>query len=359
MSFAVQWLSETPLINMLLDRLAPDCSQHVQSNAADILTAIAHTQPSALATQLMQQQSIAALFSRALAPGSKVLVTALDVCAALLEPRRAQQDPSPDGASPLSSTAGVNKSHSEAISSMLQYIPQLMEHLREPQGDEAELQQDTPYGVLQPPLGRARLRIVELLAALLRVGDDGVDAVLIGAGALPLVQQLFVAYPFNNLLHHQTYALLVAALRRNSAALLQHVFEECALVQWLANVPKEVSPKPRPGFEGKGPLRAGYLGHITRIGQILQEAASQQQEIADLLKDSADWQSFVQQELAPRLEVEDVNQWQCGRPVNTEGGELDSDGDEFQVTCKQLQTVKLTSPGVTLENCCHLHVYSQ
>lgn len=325
---------------MLLDRLAPEYTPHVQSNAADILTAIAHTQPSALARQLMQQQSIAALFSRALAPGSKVLVTALDVCAALLEPRRAQQEPSPDGGSPMPSSAGGDLVRwSEAIDSMLQYVPQLMEHLKDSQAYAAEQQQETPYGVLAPPLGRARLRIVELLAALLRVGDDGADAVLIGAGALPLVQQLFVAYPFNNLLHHQTYALLVAALQRSSKPLVQHMFGECELVSWLANIPKEVSPKPRPGFEGKGPLRAGYLGHVTRIGQILQQAAMGQQEIADVLNDNSEWQSFVQQELTPRLEVEDVTHWQCGRPVNAEGGELDSDGDEFQASLnvKQLQ----------------------
>lgn len=314
----------------------------LQGNAADILTAIAHTQPSALATQLMQQSSLTALFSRALAPGSKVLVTALDVCAALLEPRRSQADPSPaaaapgsDGSSPLSGTSGPtgSKPHSEAITSMLQYIPQLTQHLEQPEeGAVGEQEvQETPYGVLAPPLGRARLRIVELLAALLRVGGDAADVTIIGSGALPLVQALFMAYPFNNLLHHQMYALLVAALRRGSPTMVQHIFGECHLVAWLAGLPNEVSPKPRPGFEGKGPLRAGYLGHVTRIGQVLQEAMQQQQEVADVLKDCAEWQQFVQQQLAPRLEVEDVMHWQCGRPVNTEGGELDSDGEDFQV----------------------------
>jgi len=315
---------------MLLDRLAPEYSPHVQANAADILTAIAHTQPSALATQLMQQPAIAALFNRALEPGSQVLVTALDVCAALLEPRRNQQETSPDGASPTSAAAA--RPHSEAVSSMLQYVPQLMEQLQQPQASEdIERVQETPYGTLAPPLGRARLRIVELLAALLRVGDDAADAALIGARALPVVQELFVEYPFNNLLHHQMYALLVAALRRSSTAMVQHIFGECALVSWMATLPKTVTPKPRPGFEGKGPLRAGYLGHVTRLGQVLQEAAAQQQEVADVLKDSSDWQAFVQQELLPRLELEDVTQWGCGRPVTTEGGELDSEGDDFQV----------------------------
>ena len=50
-----QWLAETPLIDMLLARLGSEHSACEQANAADILTAIAHTQPSALAAQLMQQ----------------------------------------------------------------------------------------------------------------------------------------------------------------------------------------------------------------------------------------------------------------------------------------------------------------
>eukprot|EP00882_Tetradesmus_deserticola_P007003 GHRQ01007375.1.p1 GENE.GHRQ01007375.1~~GHRQ01007375.1.p1 ORF type:complete len:640 (+),score=275.14 GHRQ01007375.1:966-2885(+) len=370
-----QWLAETPLVSMLLDRLAPQYSAHVQSNAADILTAIAHTQPSALATQLMQQSSLTALFSRALAPGSKVLVTALDVCAALLEPRRSPADASPsaqagsgaDGSSPLSGSAvgGSSRPHTDAIASMLQYVPQLMEHLRQPgeeqaagvaasaegsteaAGQAAGVQvQETPYGVLAPPLGRARLRIVELLAALLRVGGDVADAAVISARALPLVQALFLAYPFNNLLHHQMYALLVAALRRGSTAMTAHIFGECQLVAWLAGLPEQVTPPPRPGSAGKGPLRAGYLGHVTRIGQVLQEAAQQQQEVADALRECAEWQSFVQQQLGPRLEVEDVMHWQCGRPVSTEGGELDSDGDDFQNDMDALEQIQGMPPGM-------------
>ncbi|WIA10355.1 hypothetical protein OEZ85_010547 [Tetradesmus obliquus] len=370
-----QWLAETPLVSMLLDRLAPQYSAHVQSNAADILTAIAHTQPSALATQLMQQSSLTALFSRALAPGSKVLVTALDVCAALLEPRRSQADASPsapagsgtDSSSPLSAGSGAgggSRPHSDAIASMLQYIPQLMEHLKQPEeaqgagdaaaegSDAAAAQaagvetQETPYGVLAPPLGRARLRIVELLAALLRVGGDTADAAIISARALPLVQALFLAYPFNNLLHHQMYALLVAALRRGSATMTAHIFGECQLVAWLAGLPETVTPRARPGFEGKGPLRAGYLGHVTRIGQVLQEAAQQQQEVADALRDCEEWQVFVQQQLGPRLELEDVMHWQCGRPVSTEGGELDSDGDDFQNDMDALEQIQGMPPGM-------------
>jgi hypothetical protein len=399
----------------------------VQANAADILTAIAHTQPSALATQLMQQQSIQALFAKALQPDSRVLVTALDVCAALLEPRRALDPgilPGPNGGSadnggPATSGGSSSSGHAaaEAINSMLDYLPQLMQHLRNPAGDSSgsgsqgaagsstssdggakaaqersstegagsnkaareggatdqdsekdstagsskeatgegseqdskqdadpgtsssgppldiTFRQETPYGVLLPPLGRARLRIVELLAVLLRVGDDAVDAALIKAQSLQIVQELVVAYPFNNLLHHQMYALLLAVLRRASPVMVSHMFDDCQLVSWLLNLPQETTPIPRPGRTNKVPLRAGYLGHVTRIGQVLQEAAAQQQEIAEVLQANPSWPELLQQ-LSMRFELEDVSRWQCGRPANTEGNELDSDGDEFPVSSR-------------------------
>jgi hypothetical protein len=199
---------------------------------------------------------------------------------------------------------------------------------------DISLRQETPYGLLAPPLGRARLRIVELLAALVRIGDDGVDAVLIKARALPLVQELFAAYPFNNLLHHQMYALLLAALRRASPVMLAHVFSDCRLVGWLNELPREVSPTPRPGSSSKAPLRAGYLGHVTRLGAVLQDASAQQQGIADALAAGGSWLEF-QACLAPQLELEDVMRWQCGRPANMDGGDGDSDVDEaFVSACR-------------------------
>jgi hypothetical protein len=221
--------------------------------------------------------------------------------------------------------------------------------------DDITVRQQTPYGILQPPLGRARLRVVELLAVLLRVGDDTVDAALIQAQSFQVVQELFVAYPFNNLLHHQMYAVLLAVLRRASPAMVSHMFGDCQLVSWLLGLPQEVTPLPRPGRTIKVPLRAGYLGHVTRIGQVLQEAAAQQQDIADVLQATPSWPE-LQQQLAPRFELEDVSRWQCGRPANTENNELDSDGDEFPVslahTVQQLGYSQVLMRGVACTQPC-------
>lgn len=63
------------------------------SLAPPLQLTVAHlpSQPSPLANKLTQPSSVSALFEHALAPGHTVLVPALDVCCALVEPRRMTQ----------------------------------------------------------------------------------------------------------------------------------------------------------------------------------------------------------------------------------------------------------------------------
>ncbi len=57
--------------------------------------------------------------------------------------------------------------------------------------------------MLSPPLGSSRLKAVETVAALVRVSDDTAERTLMGAGLIPRCLELFLRFPFNNLLHHQ------------------------------------------------------------------------------------------------------------------------------------------------------------
>jgi serine/threonine-protein phosphatase 6 regulatory subunit 3 len=350
-----QWLVETPLLDMLLERLGPGWSSDAVTNAADILTAIAHTQPSALSAKLMQPSSISALFKRALEPGGKVLVPALEVCSALLEPRRALGldmggggDQGMGGMSSLNmgvggagsssssgtptAAAAAAKPRADTLRAMLVYLPQLVSFLA---SQDTDATQETPYGLLAPPLGRARLKVVELLAVLLHVGDEDVDSALIAANAMGLVMDLFAQYPFNNLLHHQVYYMLRGMLLRATPTMVSHTFGTCRLVGWLSGLPLEVTPLRRPGGpEPKGPLRAGYLGHVTRMAVLLRDAAEQKPLVAEALAADPEWQRYVDGELKRRTEIEDVTQWECGRPTSTEMGDMGSDGDDFQVSLR-------------------------
>lgn len=55
----------------------------------------------------------------------------------------------------------------------------------------------------RPRLGSARLKAVETVAALVRVGNGDADVAVTAAGLIPRCLDLFLLFPFNNLLHHQ------------------------------------------------------------------------------------------------------------------------------------------------------------
>ena len=248
-----QWLSETPLIDLLLSRLGSQHSADVQANTADILSAIAHTQPTPLATKLMREDCVQALFSHALgaspaAPGADgaaapapkpqqaVLVPALDVAIALVEPRRMGQDLSGAGVSLSMSLAGgldmsgmgglggmggpggansaalaeaTRRARGEAVAAIVRHLPSLVALMS---SDDIAPRQETPFGLLTPALGRARLKVVELMAVLLRSGEASAEAALIDSGAIPACLALFQRYPFNNLLHHHVTGLLLSVI---------------------------------------------------------------------------------------------------------------------------------------------------
>lgn len=161
----------------------------------------------------------------------------------------------------------------------------------------------TSYGLLHPPVGLARLKAVELLAALLHSGDEAAGGTCAVQHTVPLVfsaatrmkwtnctrnqrrthagcsplstcnpvfelapanssalvcaplliaesavmstrgvqrsMQLFLQFPFNNVLHRHV-ATLVTAVDQGSARLAEFLLKDCGLLGWLADAPTEV-----------------------------------------------------------------------------------------------------------------------
>lgn len=64
-------------------------------------------------------------------------------------------------------------------------------------------EQDGPVTLPSPRLGSARLKAVETVAALVRVGNANADLAVAESGLILRCLELFVLFPFNNLLHHQ------------------------------------------------------------------------------------------------------------------------------------------------------------
>lgn len=83
--------------------------------------------------------------------------------------------------------------------------------------------QEMPYGVIRPPFGISRLRVVELLRVLLWIAGSEVEEALITSKALPKCLQTFLRYPFNNLLHSSVEGLVTFALDDSTPKLAEHL----------------------------------------------------------------------------------------------------------------------------------------
>lgn len=434
----LQWLSDTNLLYLLLDKLQPGQPVEAQSNAAEILAALAQSQVSPLTRNLAEPQFLELLVERALRhpapaapaaasaqtdappaaaqhgseppaaaepassePGSgaaadagksaadgeataadaapkgkdakpaagaesaapaaacsgadasavasdlgssnssSAMMHALNVCIALVEPL----PPTPEqqaaaqglGLGPLPTPAidaAAVEIHAAMRAQAIQCISKSIDRLVALlEAVDADRQLPTSYGLLRPPVGLARLKAVELLAALLHSGDEAAECAVMSTRGVQRSMQLFLQFPFNNVLHRHV-ATLVTAVDQGSARLAEFLVKDCGLLGWLADAPTEIVPLRRPGDtrseEERKPLRAGYVGHITQISNCLIQLANDgQQQLRTAMDTEERWQQFVKERLEPRNAEENVFAWKCGRPTVHEPV-VDSEADMFQ-----------------------------
>ncbi|KAF5470703.1 hypothetical protein F2P56_011200 [Juglans regia] len=86
----MQWLAESNLLEMIVDKLSPSSPPEVHANAAETLCAITRNASSALATKLSSPSFVARIFGHALedSQSKSCLVHSLSVCISLLDPKR-------------------------------------------------------------------------------------------------------------------------------------------------------------------------------------------------------------------------------------------------------------------------------
>ncbi|KAK9153471.1 hypothetical protein Sjap_000951 [Stephania japonica] len=328
----MQWLADSNLLEMIVDKLNPSCSPEVHANAAETLCAITRNSPSALSAKISSPSFVERIFSHALenSQSNSSLVHSLAVCVSLLDPKRFA---SPSFYSLRSQhlyepPSSVNY---ETVSAMLPKVGDLLV-LLDVSSDEKVL--STTYGQLKPPLGKHRLKIVEFIAVLLRTGNEVAEQGLVSLGAIKRILDLFFEYPFNNALHHQTESVVISCLESKNVTVVEHLFRDCDLVGKLleADTNPTVSDdpdQPTSSAAGRKSPRAGFHGHITRISNKLVQLSNSNNQIQTYLQENAQWIEWQSSVLQPRNVVENVNRWACGRPTALQDRTRDSDDDDI------------------------------
>nr|XP_054362605.1 serine/threonine-protein phosphatase 6 regulatory subunit 2 isoform X3 [Mirounga angustirostris] len=193
----------------------------------------------------------------------------------------------------------------------------------------------TTIGVLEEPLGNARLHSARLTAALLHTNTPSINQELCRLNTMGLLLDLFFKYTWNNFLHFQVELCIAAILShaaredraeasgpesgvqllpgnggpdtpppaasRPESTMVTHLFQKCCLVQrileaWEANDHAQAA----------GGMRRGNMGHLTRIANAVAqnlEKGPVQTHISDVIRGlPADcrgrWENFVEETLA-------------------------------------------------------------
>uniref|UniRef100_A0A674EBA3 Protein phosphatase 6, regulatory subunit 2a n=1 Tax=Salmo trutta TaxID=8032 RepID=A0A674EBA3_SALTR len=314
----LNWLSEEKLIQRLTELIHTGKDEERQSNASQTLCDIIrlsrdqanqmqeNVEADPLLAALESQESVAGLL-KTMFEGERSeasIVNGTQVLLTLLETRRSGLEGLMDLYSQgYERSYTVNSSILHAIEPHLKDFQQL---LLNPPKKSAIL---TTVGLLEEPLGNARLHVARLVAALLQTSAPSVCQELCKLTTMDQLLDLFFKYSWNNFLHFQVELCEAGEPAKSSDpveettlhnTLVAHLFQKCRLVQRILDAWEENDQ-----IQAEGGARRGNMGHLTRMANMVVqnlEKGPVQSQISDLIKELPEdcrgrWESFVDETL--------------------------------------------------------------
>ncbi|XP_068025825.1 serine/threonine-protein phosphatase 6 regulatory subunit 2 isoform X1 [Melanerpes formicivorus] len=339
----LNWLNEAKIIQRLVELIHSSQDEDRQSNASQTLCDIIRLsrdqsnqlqempEPDPLLTALESQECVEQLLKN-MFDGEQTencIVNGTQVLLTLLETRRSGVEGLMD-----SYTQGFERSYTVNSSILHGIEPRLKDFhqlLLSPPKKRAIL---TTIGVLEEPLGNARLHGSRLIAALLHTNTPSINQELCRLSTMDLLLDLFFKYTWNNFLHFQV-ELSIAAILSHSVQeakpvtndleskeevlngnvttenpatpeptpeniMVTHLFQKCCLVQRILDA-WEANDK----IQAEGGMRRGNMGHLTRIANAVvqnMEKGPMQTQISEFIKELPEdcrgrWESFVEETL--------------------------------------------------------------
>nr|XP_033813890.1 serine/threonine-protein phosphatase 6 regulatory subunit 2 isoform X4 [Geotrypetes seraphini] len=340
----LNWLNEERLIQRLIELIHSSQDEDRQSNASQTLCDVIRVsrdqsnqlqeipEPDPLLTTLESQECVEQLLKN-MFDGDRTencMVNGTQILLTLLETRRSGVETLLDTfAQGFEKSYTVSRSILQGIEPRLKDFHELLLH---PPQKTPIL---TTIGVLEEPLGNARLHVARLIAALLHTNTVSVNQELCHLSTVDLLLDLFFKYTWNNFLHFQVELCVAAVLSysmhegRNAASeeeqkeemhngtvnstehtealessqenvMVTHLFQKCCLVQRILDA-WEANDK----IQAEGGMRRGNMGHLTRIANtVVQnlEKGPVKTQIGDFIKELPEdcrgrWESFVEETL--------------------------------------------------------------
>lgn len=359
-----EWLLKTEVLEMIICRLDVNQEEYrIQINAAQVLIAIFRTQNSFLMTKMtnpvLVDRLLEFLFSQN--ASNSLSVPVMNICIAALDPKKRLSDgigllASLNGG--MTMTGDSNSDHPLAkllFQKLMNFFAMMIDQLedriyRDPQ--------ETPYGQLNPPLGQARLKILEMIEIFINsneIENPVFQEMLMEQEGLQKCLELFKKYPFNNILHKHVISIFTAILKSSSEPLLSFIFQDLKLLEWIRTLPEYLQPQmTNTVFSGcsengksqkqdsEKVLRVGYLGHVMTLTNQITKSAEFKDQIEILVKQDPDWTIYINSAHQVLTDRANVRGWKCGRPPD---GLIQEDKEEEPANQQTDTDLLITSNG--------------
>jgi hypothetical protein len=163
---------------------------------------------------------------------------------------------------------------------------------------------DTTFDVKIVPLGNVRLRLVELIYALIKLGKPTILSAIAQSSILQKLSQLLEQYPWNNF------------MQLKMIALFEEIMDHCEDVEFrknalvgsnigatLINLAKISDYE----HDSKRPIRHGYMAAVIKIAAAINKYKDKPEvkEYVESLGD--DWKSFIEGEFKRSTDINNKN----------------------------------------------------
>jgi serine/threonine-protein phosphatase 6 regulatory subunit 3 len=309
-----KWWADCGLIEKLLALLDPKFDAEVHAGVVKILSEIIKRSTSlsldlqrtnVLAASILSEKNLLLLMDALMKNCDSVLIETLPLLTTMIEisfdimsaknnnsTSSEDEDEEYTNDSSSSSNKDVNAHFPAPLHIIMSRIPQFIHLLKHPPPME---RLELTFGVLDPPLGEARLRVIEFLISLYHYGFQPINNELIRHQVLSVIFDLFFKYEYNNILHNLVLRSVNFVLASENFELKRSLFQDVKILERILEANR---------LNEHSRLRKGYMGHLTVISNSIVTVAKSQSNVAELIQETPGWKEFVENGLAERNNME-------------------------------------------------------
>jgi len=360
-----EWLHNANLVNLLVEKLDPkyDDQPGVHINAAcclvDVVVKSSPTAPSVciLANDMQSEEVVEKVFMYMFCGSMSCLTNTLTIAIVLVQQDVERRMQIRQGICNSDQNQVEQKESIKKLSPILEHVvrclPKLMDYLKKPtELDGVELK--TQYGTLKPPFGATRLKIIELMLALITCDLREVQNAVVENRVLITTFEMFFLFPWNNMLHGIVESMVLTILGdqeegdeddedggvRSYSMLKKDIFGKVLLLKLICQA-WETNAK---AIQERKGSRLGYMGHLLRISVAINSCCPDDMLLANgASKEEIEaWNEFREGQLA-----RDVSEQEQPLGGYRPGGEEDNYECEDSFDSFQFESISLEPQVVT------------